>query len=217
MHIVAHGAKDQAGGRLADLFLADRRAGQRFAMIAIEAGIAGAGGIGVHPVALQGDPAGPEVALFEDMHADAPPLGGGDRGHMDLDAVVEDHQVGDFTLVDEPVDPGRPSLFLVTIGDAGAEEAPVRKVAAIEHDLADLEARLIELIGDLREKGAERTTQEQIVPSADRAANEAVTTIHAPPASPRMAFCFAVAKDAVQHRGHTVIPSSQRASLLEDA
>ncbi len=86
------------------------------------------------------------------MHADAPPLGRGDRGHVDLDAVIEDDQVGDFSIADEPVDPARPGLFLVAIGDGRPEEAPVRQVAAIEHDLADLEARLIELIGDLSEK-----------------------------------------------------------------
>ncbi len=210
VHVVADRPEDQAGGRLADIALADGGAGRRFAVVTIEAGIARAGGIGVHPVALQSDPARPEVAFLEDVHAQTAPLGRRDGGHVHLDAVIEDHQVGNLALTEEAVDPRGPRLFLVAIGRARPEEAPVRQVAAVEHDLADLEARLVKLIGDLAEERTEGPAQEQEVALTDRAAHYAVAAIGAPATRDRIGLCFAVAQDAVQHRGHTVIPSSRR-------
>ncbi len=121
-------------------------------MVAVEAGVARAGRIGVHPIRLEGDPAGPEIALLEHVHSKPSPLGGGDGGHVHLQAVVEDHQVADAILAHVPVDPGGPGRLGVAIADVRSKIAPVRQVAPVEDDLADSGPRLAELVGDVREE-----------------------------------------------------------------
>ncbi len=180
VEVVADGAKDQPRRWPPHVRVTDHGLGQRLTVVPIETRIARTGRIGVHAFGLQRDPAGAEIAFLEHVDPQSPALGRGDRRQVDLDAVVEHHQIGDLAIDQEPVDPGRPGLLPVAIGRVCAEIAPVGQVAAVEYDLADLRPGVAELIGDLAEETAERAAQEQEMAFASRSADRLLPAIGAP-------------------------------------
>jgi hypothetical protein len=129
----------------------------------------------------------------------------GDRLGVHLDAVVEDHQVGDLLLAHEAVDPQGPGLLGVAVGGVRLQQAPVGEVAAVEHHLGDFEPARVQAGGDVREEGAERSPQEEEVPLA-RLGPGALRGPRTAPARPDVELF--VIGDAVRHGRHAQLPSS---------
>ncbi len=175
VHVVPDRPVDQPGGRPPHVQVPVGQLGQRLAVGAIEARVPRAGRIGVHALGLKGDPLGPEIAFLENMNPEAAAFRGRDRGHVHFDAVVEDHEIGDFMVGVEAVDPVGPCLFGGAVGGVRAEISPVRKIAAVENDLAYFEAARAQGLGDFREERTERTAQEQEVALARSRTTQSVT------------------------------------------
>ena len=96
--------------------------------------------MGVDALALQRHPVRPEIALFEDVIADAATTRGQNRTTMHRATVAEDHLVGDAVTLPDPAKELGNVLGLATI-DVGVSLAPVYTVTYGEIDLGHRVAR----------------------------------------------------------------------------